>query len=411
MALLTAEDVLNKAFSKTKYREGFDQDEVDDFLDEVANTIAQLTSERDELAARIAGGAGAPVVPAATEAPPVTSAGGVPGTTGLLAAATEPGAVNPTGMLAMAQKLHDEYVQAGEAERDRIIDEAHGTADQIRERADEDAKARMDELAGERVELEGRIDDLRRFERDYRARLKQYLENLLGDLDHSGVAGAGAAGLAAGAAAFVATDEPSAPAADAPVADAPASEAPEADAPVADAPEADAYGADAEQEPAGEQHAFGGLQPAGDAPNTAWDAPQADAVAETVPGEHGDVADDGEAAKPVSFEDAISGLAPAPQSTWEAPAAETPSWGQQPEAPSYDATQPWENQLRPPSDGGFTNPFAPVTPPTSEPAATEASGDVPSVEAAEEAEEAPYTPPSTRMFSDLYGQQRPESEK
>ena len=43
MALLSAEDVLNKAFSKTKYREGFDQDEVDDFLDEVANTIAQLT--------------------------------------------------------------------------------------------------------------------------------------------------------------------------------------------------------------------------------------------------------------------------------------------------------------------------------------------------------------------------------
>ena len=52
MALLTAEDVLNKAFSKTKYREGFDQDEVDDFLDEVANSIAALTAERDELQQR-----------------------------------------------------------------------------------------------------------------------------------------------------------------------------------------------------------------------------------------------------------------------------------------------------------------------------------------------------------------------
>ncbi len=39
-------------------------------------------------------------------------------------------------MLAMAQKLHDDYVQAGEAERDRIIGEAHSAADQIRERAE-----------------------------------------------------------------------------------------------------------------------------------------------------------------------------------------------------------------------------------------------------------------------------------
>ena len=112
-------------------------------------------------------------------------------------------------MLAMAQKLHDEYVQAGEAERDRIIDEAHASADQIRERADGDAKARMDDLAGERADLEGRIDDLRRFERDYRARLKAYLENLLGDLDHAGVAGA--AGFAAAATELPGSDQDDAP--------------------------------------------------------------------------------------------------------------------------------------------------------------------------------------------------------
>ena len=32
---LTAEDVINKRFQPTKFREGYDQDEVDDFLDEV----------------------------------------------------------------------------------------------------------------------------------------------------------------------------------------------------------------------------------------------------------------------------------------------------------------------------------------------------------------------------------------
>ena len=31
--------------------------------------------------------------------------------------------------------------------------------------------------------LERKIDELRNFERDYRTRLKSYLENLLGDLD------------------------------------------------------------------------------------------------------------------------------------------------------------------------------------------------------------------------------------
>jgi len=181
MALLSAEDVLNKAFSKTKYREGFDQDEVDDFLDEVAHTIQSLTAERDDLAQRLAQAqAGAPVTPSQPSAPetePSTEGG-------LLAAATDPTPPSATGMLAMAQKLHDEYVQAGEEERDRLVEEAKTKAESIVEQAETDAKDRMDLLATERGELERKIDDLRRFERDYRARLKSYLENLLGDLDH-----------------------------------------------------------------------------------------------------------------------------------------------------------------------------------------------------------------------------------
>ncbi|WP_061964536.1 DivIVA domain-containing protein [Demequina aurantiaca] len=181
MALLTAEDVLNKAFSKTKYREGFDQDEVDDFLDEVAHTITSLIAERDDLAARLQAGGGASQ---GVEAAPLTEAGGVPGTSGLLGAATDPNPPSPAGMLAMAQKLHDEYVNAGEEEKDRIIDEAKTKAESIVEQAQQDAKGRMDDLAAERGDLERKIDDLRRFERDYRARIKTFLENLLGDLDH-----------------------------------------------------------------------------------------------------------------------------------------------------------------------------------------------------------------------------------
>lgn len=177
MALLTAEDVLNKAFSKTKYREGFDQDEVDDFLDEVAHSISQLTAERDELAARLrevqqGGGAPAPAEAPSTDA-------------GLLQAATDPNPPTPTGMLAMAQKLHDEYVAAGEEEKERLVEEGKAKAESIVERAENDAQARMDQLNSERALLETKIDDLRRFERDYRSRLKSYLSNLLDDLDHA----------------------------------------------------------------------------------------------------------------------------------------------------------------------------------------------------------------------------------
>jgi DivIVA domain-containing protein len=366
MALLTAEDVLNKAFSKTKYREGFDQDEVDDFLDEVANTIAQLTAERDELAARAAGAPAAPTAPAAT---PVEA----PTTTGLLAAATDPGAANPTGMLAMAQKLHDEYVQAGEAERDRIIDEANTAADQIRERADDDAKARMDALAGERADLEARIDDLRRFERDYRARLKTYLENLLGDLDHSGAPAAGAAaGLAAASES------------------APEEELPEPDAVIVeDFVVADVYESEDGEAEVVVVEEYETLTP------VSFDEaivaePEADQAGEFTP----EPADAPEAAQPMASE---------PE---DAPAV--------PQAPSYDAAQSWESQLRPETGAVPAppmNPFAPVTQP-SEDEATAASGeqtDVPEVAAPDEPE-APYTPPSSRMFTDLYGQQRGESD-
>ena len=202
MALLTAEDVLNKAFSKTKYREGFDQDEVDDFLDDVAHTIQSLTAERDDLAQRLAQAqAGQPTTPSQPSAPEVE-----PSTEGgLLAAATDPTPPSATGMLAMAQKLHDEYVAAGEEERERLIDEAKTKAESIVEQAETDAKDRMELLATERGDLERKIDDLRRFERDYRARLKSYLENLLGDLDH-GAKSEAPAGAAVGAGATPAFD-------------------------------------------------------------------------------------------------------------------------------------------------------------------------------------------------------------
>ena len=50
---LTPEDVVNKRFQATKFREGYDQDEVDDFLDEVVVELRRLNQENDELRQRL----------------------------------------------------------------------------------------------------------------------------------------------------------------------------------------------------------------------------------------------------------------------------------------------------------------------------------------------------------------------
>ena len=52
---LTPEDVVNKRFQPTKFREGYDQDEVDDFLDEVVVELRRLDQENEELRQRLAG--------------------------------------------------------------------------------------------------------------------------------------------------------------------------------------------------------------------------------------------------------------------------------------------------------------------------------------------------------------------
>src|SRR3954454_5032316 len=50
---LTPEDVVNKRFQATKFREGYDQDEVDDFLDEVVNELRRLNEENEELRGKL----------------------------------------------------------------------------------------------------------------------------------------------------------------------------------------------------------------------------------------------------------------------------------------------------------------------------------------------------------------------
>ncbi|AXH36199.1 DivIVA domain-containing protein [Humibacter sp. BT305] len=189
---LTPEDVVNKRFSQTKFREGYDQDEVDDFLDEVVVELRRLTQENEELKARLAvAGEGAPAeAPVAEAAPaPVAAAAETPAPVpapvpvpAAPAAEADDESVSTTNLLQLARRLHDEHVKEGAEKRDALIAEGHATAARIVAEAETKQRNEMARLNQEKAAVEHRIDELRTFEKDYRSGLKSYIEEQLNEL-------------------------------------------------------------------------------------------------------------------------------------------------------------------------------------------------------------------------------------
>ena len=240
---LTPEDVVNKRFQPTKFREGYDQDEVDDFLDEVVVELRRLNQENEELRQRLIAGESriselqrsassqAPAAPApAAEQPqfaapaPVVAPAPVAAPAAAYPAPTD--SVDPSNtnnLLQLARKLHEEHVREGIEKRDALIAEGTATAARVVSEAEAEqqtktaeaeaaAKAKADEIEAtakanaeeaeaaakaqiaqleqeresleqERTALETRIDGLRTFEREYRQKLKSYIEGQLAELE------------------------------------------------------------------------------------------------------------------------------------------------------------------------------------------------------------------------------------
>ncbi|KQN99766.1 cell division protein [Arthrobacter sp. Leaf234] len=212
---LTPDDVVNKRFQPTKFREGYDQDEVDDFLDEIVVELRRLNQENEDLRRKLADGPSdtpqATTVPAPVAASSHTEDAGAEGTTpdsvpaevaadveepnpapapaapaAAAPAASTASAESAAGVLAMAQRLHDEYVNAGVEQRDKIIAEAQIEANGLVNDAQEKSRKTLGDLEEQKTVLERKVEQLRGFERDYRARLKAYIEGQLRDLDSRG---------------------------------------------------------------------------------------------------------------------------------------------------------------------------------------------------------------------------------
>lgn len=243
---LTPEDVVNKRFQHVKFRDGYDQDEVDDFLDEVVVEFRRLYQENDELRQKLstaeqrvkeleAGGASAapaqdidatqampaavpapeekeeapapaeapaapapveetpaPVVKEAAPAPqynsaaPAMAAGSAGGAAGAgLGAAAVGGDGDAHGLIALAQRVHDEHVAEGERKRDELIKGAEKEAADIVGKAEAKRDETLSTLESQKSALERAIDQLSNFERQYRTRLKSYLNDQLRELENS----------------------------------------------------------------------------------------------------------------------------------------------------------------------------------------------------------------------------------
>jgi cell division initiation protein len=182
MALLP-EDVVNKRFQQTKFREGYDQDEVDDFLDEIVVELRRVTAENDDLRskleaaeARLEGGdSAAPARPASTPAPAVVD--------------DSSATASANDLLTLARRLHEEHVREGVEKRDALIAEGHETATRLVSEAEATVKAQLSSLETEKAALKGSIAELTGFEKEYREKLRGFISTQLLELDELNVAG------------------------------------------------------------------------------------------------------------------------------------------------------------------------------------------------------------------------------
>src|SRR6059058_432873 len=107
---LTPEDVQNKRFTTVRFKEGYDEEEVDAFLDEVEAELRRLLGENDELrrAPKPTAAAAAPT-PAAPPPPPPPPA------------REEQPQEAALRTLLLAQRTADEAIAEAKGEADQIV--------------------------------------------------------------------------------------------------------------------------------------------------------------------------------------------------------------------------------------------------------------------------------------------------
>src|SRR5690606_17441076 len=154
-----------------RFKDGFDPEEVDDYLDEIVVEWRKTIEENNDLKSKLAALEAGQSAPSTGQAPVVEAS---------VVEAPAPVATSATGtsagIIELAQRLSDEHVAEGEAKREQLIAEAEAEVARIRTAAEAKEREESARLERERNTLESRITELREFERDYRGKLRAMIE-------------------------------------------------------------------------------------------------------------------------------------------------------------------------------------------------------------------------------------------
>jgi len=94
-----------------------------------------------------------------------------------------PGGDSAARVLSLAQQTADQAIAEARSEANKIVGEARSRAEGLERDAQEKHRVAMGSLESARATLERKVEDLRGFEREYRTRLKSYLETQLRQLE------------------------------------------------------------------------------------------------------------------------------------------------------------------------------------------------------------------------------------
>jgi hypothetical protein len=259
---LTPEDVRNKQFNTVRFKEGYELEEVDSFLDEIEVALTAVTREvedlratakgevpdsirdeiraisdenarlkseldqsakaledahargavsddseasqealrsaqehvneldlelsttKEELAASLAAISELREQLAATQAEMVAEAANA----AVNASPADQG-IASVRILELAQRTADEAVAAARIESEQMLNSAKSTSEELVSEAKTNVANITREFESQRVVMERRVEELRAYEREYRGRLRSYLEGQLRELESKNISG------------------------------------------------------------------------------------------------------------------------------------------------------------------------------------------------------------------------------